>query len=65
MKSSMKINIQEIVWLNVTVNKALGVHELDACQHLVSQHQYCLDCESSTTKVEQIFQTLLENLRAN
>lgn len=34
---------QEIVWLNVPVDEGLAVNVLDASDHLVSQHQDCLD----------------------
>jgi hypothetical protein len=34
---------EEVVWLDVSVDEAAGVDELDPLQHLVSQHQHRLE----------------------
>ena len=47
---------QEVVGLDVPVNKAFNMHVLDSPDHLISQHQHCLHRESSAAEVEEIFQ---------
>ena len=32
---------QKVVWLDVSVQEAILVHEFDSLQHLDGQHQHC------------------------
>lgn len=47
---------QKVIGLYVAMDKVLVVDKLNAANHLVSQHQNRLHCESSRTEIEQIFQ---------
>lgn len=47
---------EEIIRLYVTVNEVLSVHQFYARDHLVAQHQHCLQRELATTEGEELLQ---------
>ena len=47
---------QEIVRLDVSVQKVSRVDKLKSLEHLVGQHQHCLQREAALAVVEQVFQ---------
>ena len=47
---------EEIVGLDVSVDKVFRMDVLDAAYHLVGQHQHRLHREATRTKVKQVFQ---------
>ena len=53
---------QEIVGLNVSMYVALSVDDLHATKELVGQHENGLQVKSSTTVVEEVLQTLAQQV---
>ena len=53
---------QEVVWLDISVEKVIVVQELYPLQDLISYHQYCLQGELSFAECEQILQTLTKQV---
>ena len=47
---------QKVVWFDVSVYKVFTMYIFDPADHLISQHENCLDGEPSRAKSEQIFQ---------
>lgn len=46
---------KEIIRFDVTMDKELRVDVLNAREHLISDHEGCLQGEASVAEVEQIF----------
>src|SRR3546814_8922161 len=53
---------QEVVRLDVAVNVALGVDDLQAAEQLICEHQDSLEVKTPSTVVEQVFQALAEQV---
>mmetsp|Transcript_30923 Transcript_30923/g.95494 ORF Transcript_30923/g.95494 Transcript_30923/m.95494 type:complete len:332 (-) Transcript_30923:16-1011(-) len=53
---------QEVVRLDVTVQEVLGMHKLDAADHLVSEHQRRLQAVLAPAEVEEVFQRRAEEI---
>lgn len=45
---------QEVIGLNVAMQEVLGVHELDTCDKLLSQHAHGLKRETSVAELEEV-----------
>ena len=45
----------EVRWFDITVNQMTRVHQLDALQQLIRNHEDCFEREPTTTLVELIF----------
>lgn len=45
----------KVGWFDITVDQMTGVHQLDALQHLISNHEDRFEGESTTTLIELIF----------
>ena len=45
---------QEVVWLNVTMQKMSRVNKLQSLKHLIRQHENCLELKLPLAVVEQI-----------
>jgi hypothetical protein len=54
---------EEVVWLDITVDKALGVDILDAGNQLVGQEKDGLQGELPVAEVEEILQTGSEQIQ--
>eukprot|EP00613_Pedinella_sp_CCMP2098_P001113 CAMPEP_0171616764 /NCGR_PEP_ID=MMETSP0990-20121206/13681_1 /TAXON_ID=483369 /ORGANISM="non described non described, Strain CCMP2098" /LENGTH=463 /DNA_ID=CAMNT_0012181111 /DNA_START=224 /DNA_END=1616 /DNA_ORIENTATION=+ len=54
---------QKVVRFHIPVNKAFGVHVLEATQELVSNHEHRLQLETPSTIVEQIFKTRAQKVK--
>lgn len=48
---------EEVVWLDITVDKALGVDVFDAGDELIGKQENCLQRELSIAEIEKILQT--------
>ena len=53
---------KEIVWFHVAVDEVVGVHILEAGDHLISQHAHGLQSELTAAVLEQIFERMAEEL---
>ena len=53
---------QKVVGLNVSVDVALGVHNLEATQKLVGKHEDRLEIEAPTAVIKQVFQALAQQV---
>ena len=53
---------EEVIRLDISVNKSLGVYELQSVQHLIRNHQNCFQGEFLVAIVEQIFQRRAEQI---
>jgi len=53
---------QEIVRLDVAMQKILGVEILDTRDHLIRKHEDSLQAELAATEIEQVFQTWAEQI---
>lgn len=53
---------QEVVGLDVTMNEVLVVHELNATDHLIGEHENRLHGEATRAEVEQVLQTGAEQI---
>ena len=47
---------EEVIWLYVSVQEVTGVHELDALEHLVSQHEHGLQRKLALAVIEEILE---------
>jgi hypothetical protein len=47
---------QKVIWLDIAMNKAFGVHVFQTTQELIGQHQDRLELEAPTTIIKEIFQ---------
>ena len=53
---------QEIIWLHITMDEVVRVHELEAADHLLGQHAHGLQSELTTAVLEQIFERMAKKL---
>ncbi len=53
---------EEVVGLDVAMYEVLVVHELDAADHLIGQHEHCFHCEATRAEVEQVLQARSEQV---
>ena len=53
---------EEVVGLDVAMNEVLVVHELDAADHLVGEHEHGLHGEAARAEVEEILETRTEQI---
>jgi hypothetical protein len=44
----------KIGWLDITMDQVAGMHQFDPLQHLVSNHEHCLERKAPTTLIELI-----------
>ena len=47
---------QEVVWLDISMDKTFAVNVFYTANHLISQHKDCLNSKPPRTEVEQIFE---------
>ena len=53
----------DVVWLDVSMNEALGMEVLEAAKELVGEHQDCLEGESVPAKAEEVVQSGAEEIK--
>lgn len=46
---------QKVVWFNISVYEVMCVGVFETHQHLVSQHEHCLETEPAGAEGEQFF----------
>lgn len=46
---------EKVIGLDIAMNEVFRVNIFNSTDHLVSEHQDCLHCETTRTEVEQIF----------
>mmetsp|Transcript_11127 Transcript_11127/g.37813 ORF Transcript_11127/g.37813 Transcript_11127/m.37813 type:complete len:82 (+) Transcript_11127:2595-2840(+) len=53
---------EEVVWFDVSMQKAFGMHILYSTQHLVGKHQNGLQVKSAVAEIEEVFQRWAEKI---
>jgi hypothetical protein len=48
---------QEVIGLDITVKEVARVHKLDSLEHLVSEHEDCLERELALAVIKEILKT--------
>ena len=54
---------QEILWLDVLINDALGMDIFETAKELVDDDQHSLERELATAEVEEVFQTRAQKIK--
>ena len=51
----LSMTYQKVVGFHVSVDKMVIVQKLKSLNHLVGNHQSCLDCEFALAEIESVF----------